>query len=243
MKVSLLHHTPLSVCADAIRQCWDTKDKSDTGKHICNNCGFTPIPEQEVCPKCDAWCEYDENAIGIKDLALIDRVVNKHMHGSTVEHIVYNFEISGVSRALLQEFARHRIASLTVKSTRFTLKELKKEDPFVTYDGSRVIISPEQQERAYQYILSINEDVDFMSTIALDNLRVLIVKGISNDKAKYCMPESYKTQYHWTINARSLRNFLELRTGKSALKEIRDLAFTIYNELPTSHKFLYNVGT
>jgi len=35
---------------------------------------------------------------------------------------------------LLQELARHRIASLSVKSTRYTLKELKDCKPFDTTD-------------------------------------------------------------------------------------------------------------
>lgn len=41
------------------------------------------------------------------------------------EHISYNFDISEVSRALLQELARHRISSFSVKSSRYTLGELK----------------------------------------------------------------------------------------------------------------------
>ena len=62
---------------------------------------------------------------GEKDVELIDRVGNKFKHASTLEHLYYNFYIQGVSRALLQELARHRLASLSVKSTRCTLKDLK----------------------------------------------------------------------------------------------------------------------
>ena len=75
--------------------------------------------------------------------------------------------------------------------------------------------------------------------MALEGLRQCIVEGVANDKAKYCLPEAYKTELVWTINARSLQNFLSLRTSKSALWEIRNLANEIYNQLPESHKFLY----
>ena len=40
---------------------------------------------------------------GEKDKELIDRVGNKNRHSSTLEHLVYNFFIEGISRAVLQE--------------------------------------------------------------------------------------------------------------------------------------------
>jgi len=46
-----------------------------------------------------------------------------------------------------------------------------------------------------------------MSIKALENLRLILNEGISNDKAKYCLPESYKTELTWTINASRLQNF------------------------------------
>ena len=200
MKITLNHYTPLLICADAIRTCWQSFDKSDEG--------------------------------GEKDKELIDRVGNKFKHASTLEHLVYNFYIEGISRALLQELARHRMASLSVKSTRYTLKELKNEESF----------SSEDSERASKYlVLTGVEMVDEMSIKALENLRLVLIEGISNDKAKYCLPESYKTELTWTINARSLQNFLTLRSDKSALWEIQNLAHALYNALPEEHKYLFNI--
>ena len=63
--------------------------------------------------------------------ARITKVANVSKHSSTIEHLNYSFDIDGISRAVLQELARHRIASYTVKSTRYTLKELKDEQPFI----------------------------------------------------------------------------------------------------------------
>ena len=198
MQVTLLHHTPLIICANAIRTCWQSFDKSDSG--------------------------------GKRDKELIDRVGNKFKHSSTLEHLYYNFYIKGISRALLQELARHRMASLSVKSTRYTLKELKDEVEFTQKDI----------KRAKKYLVFTDVAlVDEMSIKALENLRKVLVQGISNDKAKYCLPESYKTELTWSINARSLQNFINLRSDKSALWEIQDLARTIYNSLPEDHKYLY----
>jgi len=198
MQITLMHHTPLEVCAHAIRTCWQSFDKSDEG--------------------------------GDKDKALIDRVGNKYKHASTLEHLVYTFYIQGVSRALLQELARHRMASLSVKSTRYTLKELKNREPFKENDF----------EDAKNFIvLTGNIMVDNASIKALNNLQAILKEGISNDIAKFCLPESYKTELTWTINARSLQNFIELRTNKSALWEIRDMANAIYNNLPKEHQYLF----
>jgi len=201
MKITLNHYTPLLICADAIRTCWQSFDKSDEG--------------------------------GEKDKELIDRVGNKFKHASTLEHLVYNFYIEGVSRALLQELARHRMASLSVKSTRYTLKELKNEESFTC----------KEVERASKYlVLTGVEMVDAMSIKALENLRLVLVEGISNDKAKYCLPESYKTELTWTVNARSLQNFLTLRSDKSALWEIQNLAHALYDALPEEHKYLFSIN-
>jgi thymidylate synthase (FAD) len=123
------------------------------------------------------------------------------------------------------------MASLSVKSTRYTLKELKEEDVF----------TPDNKERAEQYlVMTGNEHVDKMSILALENIRQVLVAGVSNDRAKYCLPESYKTELTWSINARSLQNFLSLRSDKSALWEIRDLAHAVYDALPHEHNYLFS---
>ncbi|DAB39939.1 MAG TPA: thymidylate synthase (FAD) [Sulfurovum sp. UBA12169] len=198
MQITLLHHTPLNICAHAIRTCWQSFDNSDEG--------------------------------GEKDKALIDRVGNKFKHASTLEHLVYTFYIEGISRALLQELARHRMASLSVKSTRYTLKELKECEPF----------GEQEYGKASKFIvLTGNKEVDAASIKALKNLQVILKSGTSNDIAKYCLPESYKTELTWTANARSLQNFLTLRSNKSALWEIRELALAIYEKLPNEHQYLF----
>lgn len=191
---------------------------------------FTPLT---VCSHAirTCWNSFDKSDRGgKKDKELIDRVGNKYKHSSTLEHLVYTFYIKGISRALLQELARHRMASLSVKSTRYTLKELKEENSFNENDF----------DRAKKYlVLTGNRLVDNMSITALNNLQKVLKDGISNDIAKYCLPESYKTELTWTINARSLQNFLSLRSDKSALWEIRELAFKIFDELPKDHKYLF----
>jgi thymidylate synthase (FAD) len=172
---------------------------------------------------------------GPKDRELIERVGNKFKHSSTLEHLVYTFYIQGISRALLQELARHRIASLSVKSTRYTLKELQDEPPF--YDP---ITDVWDFYRVEQYcVLTKNFGINLMIAQALDNVRVAVLEGVPNDIAKFALPDAYRTELTWTINARSLQNFLSLRTPKSAMWEIRRLAYAVFEALPNDHKYLF----
>lgn len=198
MEVTLLNYTPLNICSNAIRTCWQSFDKGDNG--------------------------------GEKDKELIDRVGNKFKHASTLEHLHYNFYIKGISRALLQELSRHRMASLSVKSTRYTLKELRDEAEFRENDFTN----------ASRYlVLTGNELVDNYSIKALENMRLILQQVKTIDIAKYALPESYKTELTWSVNARALQNFLHLRSSKSALWEIRNLAHAIYEQIPQEHKFIF----
>lgn len=211
MEVKLLQCSPLSISDTAISKCY----------------GKEPYETIE------------------KQQARIDKVANVSKHSSTVEHIVFSFDIDGISRAVLQELSRHRIASYTVKSSRYTLQELKQELPFCSYrmledDQFEIYGTDEQKERAKKYLVFMGQDsTDIKSISGLELLRQEIISGTERDKAKYCMPEAYKTALVMTINARALQNFLNLRTDPHALKEIRQLARAMYKVIPETHKFLF----
>lgn len=163
-------------------------------------------------------------------LDYIDKPLNILDKDEALEHCVYSFNIKGISRLCLQELARHRLASYSVKSTRYTLKTLANELPFVTSD----------KERASKYInLTGDLFVDTYSIMALNNLRLAIINEAKNDIAKYCLPECWKVDLVWTINMRSLMNFLELRLANGAHFEIRELANNVLKTIPQQHIFLY----
>ena len=181
------------------------------------------------------WDSHDKSDnLGEKDLDLIKRVVLQNFHESVCEHCVFNFFIQGISRLNLMELTRHRLASYSVKSTRYTLKELRNESEFTIKD----------KERASKYInLTDNNNVDECSIQALENVRRLVNNAVNynvtQDLIKYALPECYKTDLTFSINVRSLRNLLKLRTSKSAHFEIRNLAFKLYEALPEEFKFLF----
>ena len=185
---------------------------------------FTPIMiAVQAIRTCYNSCDKSDD-LGEKDIKLIKSIIANN-HTSTIEHISYNFKISGISRALLQELARHRIASLSVKSTRYTLRELKNVN----------------QDDLKNYLVKISDSIDEYNKFRLATIQALInEQNLSNDELKYLLPEAFKTELMLTINARSLRNLLELRLSSKALKEFRELAKALYRELPEPHRVLFD---
>ena len=181
------------------------------------------------------WDSHDKSDnLGEKDLDLMKRVLLQYRHDSCAEHCVFNFFIQGISRLNLMELTRHRLASYSVKSTRYTLKELRNESEFTIKD----------KERASKYInLTDNNNVDECSIQALENVRRLVNNAVNynvtQDLIKYALPECYKTDLTFSINVRSLRNLVKLRTSKTAHFEIRNLAYKLYEALPEEFKFLF----
>ena len=157
------------------------------------------------------------------------RIINKMRHESVAEHCNFSFKIEGIPRYVLQELVRHRIASYTVKSSRYTLNELKGEKSF----------TGPNMHKAFKYVYRTHyPEVDTANIKALEAVRAMIEKGMSNDVIKPAIPEAYLTDLVMTINMRSLKNFLSLRTGKGALAEIHILADMIYAAIPEEYKFL-----
>ena len=185
---------------------------------------FTPIMiAVNAIRTCYNSCDKSDD-LGEKDIKLIKSIIANN-HTSTIEHICYNFKISGISRALLQELARHRLASLSVKSTRYTLRELKSVN----------------QDELKDYLVKISDTIDEYNRFRLATMQALMnEQNLSNDELKYLLPEAFKTELILTINARSLRNLLELRLSSKALKEFRELAKALYRELPEPHRVLFD---
>ena len=222
MKVELLHVTPLDIAIHAIRKCYDSEEKSDSYW----------TTENSVCHK-------NEFFLGEKDKKLIKQIIASG-HTSTIEHINFSFELSGYSRALLQEKSRHRIASVSERSTRYCLGNMKNEKPFLIPKLNFMDVDQFHWDEIKKYIVLTGiEQVDQSSALALENLRLCIVAGIPNDKAKFCLPDSLQSECVFTINARSLRNWFHLRTNKRAMWEIRKLAYKMFEVIPEDYKFIF----
>lgn len=189
---------------NAIRTCWDSFDRQDSNwwhdPHSGEN-GFS---------------------LGENDKKVIGRIIDFD-HTSTLEHLYLTFSVSGISRAMLQELARHRMASLSVRSTRYTLKKslVVPVDELVVKTG--------------------DEDVDEIINTTMKSISALCKRrpDIGRDVIKYAIPEALKVDLYWSINARSLRNLFKLRTSPAALPEFREFCEHLWGMIPDQVKFIF----
>ena len=61
----------------------------------------------------------------------------------------------------------------------------------------------------------------------------LIEKGVSRELARAHLPQCTFTEFYWKIDLHNLLHFLALRMDDHAQKEIRDLAYKIYDLIKT----------
>lgn len=157
-------------------------------------------------------------------------------HQSVFEHVIFSFKISGVSRALTHQLVRHRMASYSQRSQRYC-----SEDGF-DYVVPNSIKNNEKASRAYKKLM-------WDISKAYANLQDL---GISNEDARYVLPNACCTEIQVTMNGRELIHFCNERmccyddktevltsNGWKFFKDVQkdDLLYTLN---PLTHKAEYS---
>ncbi|MCE7745614.1 MAG: FAD-dependent thymidylate synthase [Candidatus Heimdallarchaeota archaeon] len=146
---------------------------------------------------------------------LIRRVVDSG-HESVAEHVNFTFRITGLSRVTSHQFVRHRIASYSQESQRYS-------DPLEVKDKYWAVIPDSIQENPEAKKLAI----DFLE----ESIRVrkkMDELGIMLEDSRYFLPNATKTAMIVTMNARTLWNFFNFRICSRAQWEIRRLAKLMY---------------
>lgn len=146
---------------------------------------------------------------------VLERII-KAGHESVLEHITLTYSVKGLSRACLQEVARHRHISLSVESTRHTLKK-------------------QIENWIVKHFNSLNENENPVLQIFLDY--AWRNPDMQDDALKYYLPELWPTSLILTSNIRELRHIIKLRTAPAALEEFRDLAYRLYDTVPEEYRY------
>ncbi len=180
----------------------------------------TPLPQELIALSaklCYSKSSIDDlkEKISLKDQsAFIDRLMNMG-HESILEHVTFTFGIEGVSRVLLAQLTRHRIASFSVQSQRY-----------VSYEKGFGYIIPESilalgDEAVKKYA----KQMDTIESWYVDWQQQLGNKGeSSNEDARFVLPNACETRIIMTMNVRELRHFFSLRMCMRAQWEIRRMA-------------------
>jgi len=154
---------------------------------------------------------------------LIGNVVESG-HGSTIEHIVFTFALSGVSRTLSHQLVRHRAGvAFDQQSQRYVkFKGAATMLPATIADGD-----PDLRER-------YEEQIDG----ALGLYGELLEAGVPGEDARFVFPNATRTNLVMTVNLRALIHMSGLRLCTMAQWEIRRLFQLIRHEIFTVSPFL-----
>lgn len=139
---------------------------------------------------------------------ILTRIIRSGHH-SVLEHASFTFAIEGVSRALLAQLTRHRIASYSVQSQRY-----------VTFKGGLDHVVPPRIASDERHAAAFAAAVGQAKAL-YDGL---VAAGIPAEDARYILPQASSTKLILTMNARELRHFFALRCCNRAQWEIRDMA-------------------
>lgn len=153
-------------------------------------------------------------------------------HESPIEHINFTFGIEGVSRALLAQLTRHRIASYSVQSQRYV-----KENQFEYVIPPEIEKEPKAKEEFLSAMKKAQESYDTLTKILTEKHKEKNINLGMEEKqalkaaekeaiedARFVLPNACETKIICTFNARSLLNFFSHRCCTRAQWEIRALA-------------------
>ena len=155
------------------------------------------------------------NNISAKDQQDFLRKVMEMGHESVLEHASFTFLTEGVSRVVLAQITRHRIASFSVQSQRY-----------VSYEkGFGYIIPPAIHDLGEEAVAEFEAQMAQIQSWYVDWQQKLGAAGEkSNEDARFVLPQACETRILFTMNARELRHFFALRMCERAQWEIRTLA-------------------
>ena len=169
-----------------------------------------------------------------RDEGLI-RFLMRDRHGTPFEHNAFRFHIRSPI-FVAREWMRHRVGSFN----EFSLRYAKATDDFYVPEPEDVRtqvgkpgaytfeqVEPELAERTREELRRVYE-------AAFDAYARLVELGVAREVARSVLPVGAYTEFYWTVNARSLMNFVSLRAAETAQREIRRYADAV-EELFSRH--------
>ena len=161
------------------------------------------------------------------DVAKMQRLISNVIesgHGSTIEHVVFTFGISGVSGTLSHQLVRHRAGvAFDQQSQRY-----------VTFKKAATLLPQTIAEADPRVRAEYEEQVEGAMALYGD----LVGAGIPGEDARFVFPNATRTNLVMTVNLRALIHMSGLRLCTMAQWEIRRLFQLIRHEIFQVSPFL-----
>lgn len=202
---------------------------------------YTPMPEKIIsaaAKNCYSAASVDTLLDGLTEektesfLTMLTEIG----HASPIEHASFTFAMEGVSRSLLAQITRHRMASFSVQSQRYV-----REKAFEYVVPHEIEDNPEaaalfrkamaDDQRTYEELTAILQEKHkktFLAEGCSEKEAARKAEKRAIEDARYVLPNACATKIVMTANARSLHNFFQLRCCNRAQWEIRELAEEMY---------------
>jgi len=163
--------------------------------------------------------EMDDSDAGLIRFLMRDR------HGTPFEHNAFRFHIR-CPIFVAREWFRHRVGSFN----EFSMRYARATDDFYIPEPEDVR-SQVGKPGAYSFepvadelAEATREELRAVYETAFATYERLVEQGVARELARAVLPVGAYTEFFWTVNARSLMNFVSLRAAETAQREIRRYA-------------------
>jgi len=159
-------------------------------------------------------------------------------HGSVLEHAVWNFIFTGISRSLTHELVRHRHMGYSQLSQRYVDESVAEyvEPDCIAADPELHALWLEAVARAHQAYVQLAEK---LTERFQDEPDRTLRRKLARQAARSVLPNATETKIFVSANARALRHFIEMRASRHAEVEIRKLAVQVLEIMKTEAPHLF----
>lgn len=163
----------------------------------------------------------ESSVFGDSERGLV-RFLMKNKHGTPFEAVVFQFNVK-CPLFVRSEWMRHRIGSYNEFSTRYT--EMPREyyipepEDVRTQKGKPGAYRFEQITNGTQ--VWFRSELDATCGKAYIEYLNALKSGVAKELARLMLPVNFYTMFTWTVNLRSLLNFISLRSAANAMWEIQ----------------------
>ncbi len=198
---------------------------------------YTPLPEKVVAASaklCYSPSDIETVYEGLTEekTASFVEMLAQIGHESPIEHASFTFGIEGVSRSLLAQITRHRIASFSVQSQRYVAEKafeyvVPPEIEKIPEAKAEFLRAMEEDQRHYGNLTALlqkKHEEEFLREGKTEKEARRLAGKKAIEDARFVLPNACATKMICTMNARSLLNFFSHRCCNRAQWEIRQVA-------------------
>lgn len=187
--------------------------------------------------------EMDESSVGLLNYLM------KNKHATPFEHVIFKFRIKAPI-FVTREWMRHRWSSFNEMSMRYHVP------PIIDYyiPAQSTIRKQVGKPGSYSFEEIHDDEIKKLFTSLMQGVisyadeayHQMIEAGIAKEIARCVLPVSQYTEFIWTVNARSLINFISLRAETNAQYEIQQYAEVVESYfaqiMPITHEAFNKSG-